>query len=81
MSIPTVVLRTHLGDHSSSSVYSPFSDRVEHPPHNTPFQGVLMKTIHLYHHYQRTVYRSSVVPHTCCVKLYMIGHFNRLFLI
>ena len=30
---------------SSSSVYSPFSDRVGLPPHNIPFQGVLMKSI------------------------------------
>ena len=30
---------------SSSSVYSPFSFRVGHPPHNTPFSGVLMKSI------------------------------------
>ena len=27
------------------SVYSPFSDRVGLPPHNTPFTGVLMKSI------------------------------------
>ena len=31
--------------HTSSSVYSPFSDRVGLPPHNTPFPGVLMKSI------------------------------------
>ena len=30
---------------SSSSVYSPFSDRVGPPPHNTPIPGVLMKSI------------------------------------
>ena len=30
---------------SSSSVYSPFSDRVGPPPHNTPFPGVSMKSI------------------------------------
>ena len=30
---------------SSSSVYSPFSDRVGLPPHNTPFLRVLMKSI------------------------------------
>ena len=30
---------------SSSSVYSPFSDRVGLPHHNTPFPGVLMKSI------------------------------------
>ena len=30
---------------SSSSVYSPFSDRVGLPPHNTPFPRVLMKSI------------------------------------
>ena len=30
---------------SSSSVYSPFSDRVGVPPHNTPFPGVLIKSI------------------------------------
>ena len=29
----------------SSSVYSPFSDRVGFPPHNTPFPRVLMKSI------------------------------------
>ena len=29
----------------SSSVYSPFSDRGGLPPHNTPFQGVLIKSI------------------------------------
>ena len=29
----------------SSSVYSPFSDRVGHPPHNTPFPRVSMKSI------------------------------------
>ena len=29
---------------SSSSVYSPFSDRVGLSPHNTPFPGVLMKS-------------------------------------
>ena len=29
---------------SSSSVYSPFSDRLGLPPHNTPFPGVLMKS-------------------------------------
>ena len=28
-----------------SLVYSPFSDRVGLPPHNTPFPGVLMKSI------------------------------------
>ena len=28
-----------------SSVYSPFSDRVGLPLHNTPFPGVLMKSI------------------------------------
>ena len=28
----------------SSSVYSPFSDRVGLPPHNTPFPRVLMKS-------------------------------------
>ena len=27
------------------SVYSPFSDRARLPPHNTPFPGVLMKSI------------------------------------
>ena len=30
---------------SSSSVYSPFSDRVGLPLHNIPFPGVLMKSI------------------------------------
>ena len=30
---------------SSSSIYSPFSDRVGLPPHNTPFPGVSMKSI------------------------------------
>ena len=30
---------------NSSSVYSPFSDRVGLPPHNTPFPGVLIKSI------------------------------------
>ena len=30
---------------SSSSVYSPFSDRVGLPPHNTFFPRVLMKSI------------------------------------
>ena len=30
---------------SSSSVYSPFSDRVGLPPHNTPFLRGLMKSI------------------------------------
>ena len=30
---------------SSSSVYSPSSDRVGLPPQNTPFSGVLMKSI------------------------------------
>ena len=30
---------------SLSSVYSPFSDRVGLPPHNTPFPRVLMKSI------------------------------------
>ena len=30
---------------SSSSVYSPFSDRVGLPPNNNPFPGVLMKSI------------------------------------
>ena len=29
---------------SSSSVYSPFSDRVRLPPHNTPFPGLLIKS-------------------------------------
>ena len=29
----------------SSSVYSPFSDNVGLPPHNTPLPGVLMKSI------------------------------------
>ena len=28
-----------------SSVYSPFSNRVGLPPHNTPFSAVLMKSI------------------------------------
>ena len=31
--------------YSSSSVYSPFSDRVGLPPHNTFFPRVLMKSI------------------------------------
>ena len=30
---------------SSSSVYSPFSDRVGLPPHNTPFPEVIIKSI------------------------------------
>ena len=30
---------------SSASVYSPFSDRVGPPSHNTPFPRVLMKSI------------------------------------
>ena len=30
-------------DATSSSVYSPFSDRVGLPPHNTPLPRVLMK--------------------------------------
>ena len=30
---------------TSSSVYSPFSNRVGLPPHNTPFPRVLMKSI------------------------------------
>ena len=33
----------------SSSVYSPFSDRVGLPPHNTPFPGVLLKSTPHYH--------------------------------
>ena len=36
---------TYLQMASSSSVYSPFSDRVGLPPHNTPFPRVLMKSI------------------------------------
>ena len=32
-------------DISSSSVYSPFSDRVGFSPYNTPFPGVLMRSI------------------------------------
>ena len=31
--------------YSSSSVYSPFSDRVGLTPHSTPFPGVLMNSI------------------------------------
>ena len=35
----------YINDNLSSSVYSPFSDRVGLPPHNTPPPGVLMKSI------------------------------------
>ena len=34
-----------VNNHISSSVYSPFPDKVGLSPHNNPFPGVLMKSI------------------------------------
>ena len=52
ISSATVIVRAGGGDISLntfviyiSSVYSPFSDMVGLPSHNTPFPGVLMKSI------------------------------------
>ena len=43
--IYNTIVSTYFIGKSSSSVYSPFSDRVGLPHHNTPFPGVLMKNI------------------------------------
>ena len=48
--------------------FSPFSDRVGLPPHNTPFPGVLMKSIGAAFCYDRMPFLTSTTCVGCNIK-------------